>query len=77
MAPVGLRAGGGILDRARGAALYAGPGSAGCPRGWLGAAFYTGLVGVAACALRAWSQSLLPGYLATLVFFLAYRALGH
>jgi hypothetical protein len=32
---------------------------------------------VAACALRAWSQSLLPGYLATLTFFLAYRALGH
>jgi hypothetical protein len=44
---------------------------------WLGAAFYTGLTGVAACALRAWSQSLLPGYLATVTFFLAYRALGH
>jgi hypothetical protein len=44
---------------------------------WLGAAFYTGLLGVAACALRAWSQSLLPGYLATLGFLLAYRALEH
>jgi hypothetical protein len=47
------------------------------PEVWLGAALYTGLIGVAACALRAWSQSLLPGYLATLTFFLAYRALGH
>jgi hypothetical protein len=47
------------------------------PEVWLGAAFYTGLLGVATCALRAWSQSLLPGYLATLTFFLAYRALGH
>lgn len=44
---------------------------------WLGAAFYTGLLGVAACALRAWSQSLVPGYLATLAFLLAYRALGY
>jgi hypothetical protein len=47
------------------------------PEVWLGAALYTGLIGMAACALRAWSQSLLPGYLATLAFFLAYRALGH
>jgi hypothetical protein len=47
------------------------------PEVWLGAALYTGLLGVAACALRAWSHSLLPGYLATLTFFLAYRALGH
>ena len=44
---------------------------------WLGAAFYTGLLGMAACALRAWSQSLVPGYLATLAFLLAYRALGY
>lgn len=44
---------------------------------WLGAVFYTGLLGVTACALRAWSGSLLPGYVATLVFFLGYRALGH
>jgi hypothetical protein len=47
------------------------------PEVWLGAALYTGLLGVVACALRAWSQSLLPGYLATLTFFFAYRALGH
>jgi hypothetical protein len=47
------------------------------PEVWLGAALYGGLLGVAACALRAWSQSLLPGYLATVTFFLAYRALGH
>jgi hypothetical protein len=47
------------------------------PEVWLGAALYTGLLGVGACALRAWSRSLLPGYLATLAFFLAYRALGH
>jgi hypothetical protein len=44
---------------------------------WLGAAFYTGLLGVAACTLRAWSESLVPGYLATLAFLLAYRTLGH
>jgi hypothetical protein len=43
---------------------------------WLGAVLYTGLLGGGACALRAWSQSLLPGYLGTLAFFLAYRALG-
>jgi hypothetical protein len=44
---------------------------------WLGAALYTGLLGAAACALRAWSESLVPGYLATLGFLIAYRALGH
>lgn len=44
---------------------------------WLGAAFYTGLLGATACALRAWSGSLVPGYLATAMFFLAYRSLGH
>ncbi len=44
---------------------------------WLGAAFYTGLLGVAGCALRAWSRSLVPGYLATVAFLLAYRTLGH
>lgn len=44
---------------------------------WLGAGFYTGVLGVGACALRAWSGSLVPGYLATAAFFLAYRALGH
>jgi len=42
----------------------------------LGAAFYTGLLGWTACSLRAWSGSLLPGYLATATFFLAYRALS-
>jgi hypothetical protein len=47
------------------------------PEVWLGAALYGGLLGAAACALRAWSQSLLPGYLATVTFFLAYRALQH
>jgi len=47
------------------------------PEVWLGAALYTGLIGAAACALRAWSRSLLPGYLMTVTFFLAYRALGH
>lgn len=40
-----------------------------------GAVFYLGLVGLIACALRAWSGSLLPGYLAGLGFFAAYRTL--
>jgi hypothetical protein len=40
-----------------------------------GAVFYIALLGVASCALRAWSGSLLPGYVATVAFFLAYRAL--
>jgi hypothetical protein len=40
-----------------------------------GAAFYLGLLGLASCALRAWSGSLLPGYVATVVFFAAYRML--
>lgn len=43
---------------------------------WLGAAFYMGLLSAGACALRAWSRSLVPGYLATVMFFLAYRTLG-
>lgn len=42
----------------------------------VGAIFYLGLVGLVACALRAWSGSLLPGYLAGLVFFAAYRTLA-
>lgn len=46
------------------------------PEARLGAALYTGLLGLSACALRAWSDSLLPGYLATAAFFLAYRMLG-
>ena len=41
-----------------------------------GAVFYLGLVGLIACALRAWSSSLLPGYLAALAFFAAYRMLA-
>ena len=41
-----------------------------------GAVFYLGLVGLVACALRAWSGSLLPGYLAGLAFFAAYRSLA-
>jgi hypothetical protein len=40
------------------------------------AIFYISLLSVSACALRAGSGSLLPGYLATLVFFAAYRLLG-
>lgn len=40
-----------------------------------GAVFYLGGVGLAACALRAWSGSLLPGYAAALAFFAAYRTL--
>lgn len=41
-----------------------------------GAVFYLGLVGLVGCALRAWSGSLLPGYLAGLAFFAAYRTLA-
>ena len=41
-----------------------------------GAVFYLGLVGLIGCALRAWSGSLLPGYLAALAFFAAYRMFG-
>jgi CAAX prenyl protease-like protein len=44
---------------------------------WLGAALYMGLLSVAACVLRAQSGSLLPGYLAAVGFFLAYRCLAH
>ncbi len=40
-----------------------------------GAMFYTLLLGLGCCALRAWSGSLLPGYLATVAFFAAYRIL--
>ncbi|HEY7434567.1 MAG TPA: hypothetical protein VIE41_05465 [Methylomirabilota bacterium] len=41
-----------------------------------GAVFYLSLVGLIGCALRAWSGSLLPGYLAALAFFAAYRMLA-
>ena len=42
----------------------------------VGAVFYTALLGFGACALRAASGSLLPGYLASVVFFLFYRLLA-
>ena len=41
-----------------------------------GAVFYLALLGFAACALRATTGSLLPGFLATVTFFAAYRMLG-
>lgn len=41
-----------------------------------GAVFYLALLGVSCALLRAWSGSLLPGYLAAVVFFAAYRALS-
>jgi len=40
-----------------------------------GAVFYTALLGVTACVLRAQSGSLLPGYVAAVTFFAAYRML--
>jgi hypothetical protein len=40
-----------------------------------GAVFYLALLGFTACALRARAGSLLPGYLATVMFFAAYRML--
>jgi hypothetical protein len=40
-----------------------------------GATFYLSLLGFACCALRAWSGSLVPGYVATVAFFAAYRML--
>ena len=40
-----------------------------------GATFYLSLLGFACCALRAWSGSLAPGYIATVAFFAAYRVL--
>jgi Type II CAAX prenyl endopeptidase Rce1-like len=41
-----------------------------------GAVFYTALLGLGCCALRSWSGSLLPGYVATVTFFVAYRFLA-
>ena len=41
----------------------------------VGTVFYMSLLGVTACALRAASGCLLPGYLAAVTFFLAYRLL--
>ena len=46
------------------------------PEARAGAVFYLGLVGLVACALRAWSGSMLPGYLAGLAFFAAYRTVA-
>jgi hypothetical protein len=40
-----------------------------------GATFYLSLLGLACCALRAWSGSLVPGYFTTVAFFAAYRTL--
>jgi hypothetical protein len=40
-----------------------------------GAVFYTALLGFTTCALRAESGSVLPGYMATVTFFAAYRML--
>ncbi len=40
-----------------------------------GAIFYTALLGFTACALRAESGSILPGYMAGVTFFAAYRML--
>lgn len=41
-----------------------------------GAVFYTALLGLGCCVLRAWSGSLIPGYAATVAFFAAYRFLA-
>ncbi len=41
-----------------------------------GAVLYMLMLGLSACALRAVSGSLLPGYLATIAFFAAYRTLA-
>ncbi len=40
-----------------------------------GATFYLVILGLACCELRAWSGSLVPGYVATVAFFAAYRML--
>ena len=40
-----------------------------------GAIFYLAALGLAASVLRAWSGSLVPGYLASIAFFAAYRTL--
>ena len=41
----------------------------------VGALFYLTLLGAVDCWLLWWSGSLVPGLLASLLFFLAYRAL--
>jgi hypothetical protein len=40
-----------------------------------GAVFYLAALGLAGAVLRAWSGSLIPGYLAAVAFFAAYRTL--
>ena len=40
-----------------------------------GALFYLAALGLAGAVLRAWSGSLVPGYLAAIAFFAAYRTL--
>jgi len=40
-----------------------------------GAVFYLTVLGLACCALRAWSGSVVPGYLSTVAFFAFYRTL--
>jgi hypothetical protein len=42
----------------------------------VGAIFYVAVLGVANCWLLRWSGSLVPGYVASIVFFAAYRLLG-
>lgn len=42
----------------------------------IGAAFYLMLLGAVNCWLVRWSGSLIPGYVAAVVFFAAYRLLG-
>lgn len=41
-----------------------------------GAIFYLTLLGLVAAVLRAWTGSIVPGYLAVVVFFAAYRVLS-
>ena len=41
-----------------------------------GAIFYVAVLGVANCWLFRWSGSIVPGYVASVVFFTAYRLLG-
>jgi hypothetical protein len=41
-----------------------------------GGTFYVALLSVASCALFRWSGSLVPGAVAALTFFAAYRALS-
>jgi hypothetical protein len=42
----------------------------------VGAVFYLTLLAVAGCWLLRWSGSLVPGYVAAVLFFTAYRTLS-